>query len=480
MRLPSRVLIAPCLPGVLILVWAALCLARILTWPDAVRLDYDEGVNLMKARLVLDGHGLYREIWSDQPPLFTWLLAGWTALVGETPAAGRALVAAFSVLLLASAARLGRLLGCPGAALAAVLLLMGAKQVFQLSVSVMIGLPALALALFACVLALEGARRRRPAPWLLASGTLFTCAGAIKLFAVFLLPLLVLACWERARQSTRPWSRLLRHGAWWTLGAALTLPVFLPVMLPVFEAQMLAPHLRQVTDGAARLDTLRAILARFAEDAPLMLAALAAWIAADRHTRRRCRPLLAWLLTSVLLLAQTTPLWTHHRIMFSIPAALVAAIAGASLWQTPAGRRAWIAHGLLVAAIAVGLVRLGINAATFGSKPRQRVPAEVWELLRASRDCTGWVASDEPFAIYAAGRAVPPEMAVLTVKRLRSGFDRDQFSELVSRYRPALVVMERHLPLAADLETLDPPYTLVARKDSPRLAIYRRAADCGR
>jgi hypothetical protein len=37
--------------------------------------DRDEGVNLMKAMLVEKGYSLYEEVWSDQPPLFTLMLA---------------------------------------------------------------------------------------------------------------------------------------------------------------------------------------------------------------------------------------------------------------------------------------------------------------------------------------------------------------------------------------------------------------------
>jgi hypothetical protein len=53
---------------------------------------YDEGLNAVKAQLLLAGKPLYREIWSDQPPLFTLLLVASFKVWGQSVLAGRALV----------------------------------------------------------------------------------------------------------------------------------------------------------------------------------------------------------------------------------------------------------------------------------------------------------------------------------------------------------------------------------------------------
>ena len=49
---------------------------------DVFEFDPDEGNNVIKALMLAEGHALYAEIWSDQPPLFTHLLRGWFALTG--------------------------------------------------------------------------------------------------------------------------------------------------------------------------------------------------------------------------------------------------------------------------------------------------------------------------------------------------------------------------------------------------------------
>src|SRR4029453_15869881 len=60
----------------------------------------DEGFNLMKAALVASGFSLYSEIWSDQPPVLTFILASVQRVFPFDVKAARAVVLAFSGLLL--------------------------------------------------------------------------------------------------------------------------------------------------------------------------------------------------------------------------------------------------------------------------------------------------------------------------------------------------------------------------------------------
>ena len=48
----------------------------------AFELDADEGVNLMKSLLVNQGAELYTDVWSDQPPVLTYLIAALFQIVG--------------------------------------------------------------------------------------------------------------------------------------------------------------------------------------------------------------------------------------------------------------------------------------------------------------------------------------------------------------------------------------------------------------
>ena len=53
-------------------------------WSQIGAFDPDEGVNVIKGYLVFRGLPLYSEVWSDQPPMLTWMLAGAFQLFGSS------------------------------------------------------------------------------------------------------------------------------------------------------------------------------------------------------------------------------------------------------------------------------------------------------------------------------------------------------------------------------------------------------------
>jgi hypothetical protein len=54
-----------------------LLLIFLLFFPTRSKFEFstDEGIDLMKAMLVDRGYKMYDQIWSDQPPLFSFMLA---------------------------------------------------------------------------------------------------------------------------------------------------------------------------------------------------------------------------------------------------------------------------------------------------------------------------------------------------------------------------------------------------------------------
>src|ERR1044071_4782812 len=72
---------------------------------EKIQFDSDEGLNLMRSMLVVLGHPLYSEVSSDQPPLFTQILALLLRVVGFEVNPARVLVLLFSGLLVWSCAQ---------------------------------------------------------------------------------------------------------------------------------------------------------------------------------------------------------------------------------------------------------------------------------------------------------------------------------------------------------------------------------------
>src|SRR5215510_11760098 len=66
---------------------------------EKLQFDTDEGLNLMRSMLVVLGHPLYSEVSSDQPPLFTQLLALLFRVVGFEVNPARLLVLLFAAFL---------------------------------------------------------------------------------------------------------------------------------------------------------------------------------------------------------------------------------------------------------------------------------------------------------------------------------------------------------------------------------------------
>ncbi|MGM0399889.1 MAG: glycosyltransferase family 39 protein, partial [Chloroflexota bacterium] len=140
---------------------------------------YDEGINVSKAQLLLDRHHLYEDIWSDQPPLFTFMLATTFLLFGESVAVGRLMVLALAGLALLSLAWIAEQVAGKVAALLAAVALALFPHFQELSQLIMIGLPAISLGLLALAFGFRYRAKGRMR-WLLFAGLSFGLSLLVK------------------------------------------------------------------------------------------------------------------------------------------------------------------------------------------------------------------------------------------------------------------------------------------------------------
>ena len=160
-------------------------------WAPAHEFDwrYDEGLDAMKARLVLDGYSLYRDIWSDQPPLLTLLLATAFAVFGQSVLVGRVLVLLLSGLGLLAMGRIGRHLAGRPAALVMVVFMALMPHFHDLSRAILLSLPAIGVGLTALAAGFVYQSTGRP-HWIAVSALLFGLGLLIKpVIAPLYLPL---------------------------------------------------------------------------------------------------------------------------------------------------------------------------------------------------------------------------------------------------------------------------------------------------
>lgn len=297
-----------------LVVFAIVLVAGMLA--NAFEYDADEGLNLMKATLVARGHALYRDVWSDQPPLHTLMLAGVFALTGPSALIARMLTAAFSALLVASLYGVVRRLHSARAGLIAAGLLLSSAWYPRLSFSVMIGLPALAVAMASLWLLVCAAEpdRRATSSWLLLmlSGMALAVAAAIKLFAVLVLaPGVLLTCLVFGRRGG-PRDVIVPRVAVWLL-VALTCGTALALLMSLPPGDLLGTHLavaRRHPSGST--SNTFSLLGHDWDLQVLALLALGMVFVGERGVRRAVLVPVLWLACAAIAVQLHEPVWYHH------------------------------------------------------------------------------------------------------------------------------------------------------------------------
>lgn len=426
----------------------------VLCWRlSSFEFDPDEGGNLMKALLVNHGHPLYAETWSDQPPLFTHALALLFRIAGPSVAGGRGLVMVFSGLLLWGAYQYLRATSGTAAAVGGLALIVSLPRYVMLSFSVMIGLPALALAMLALA-ALAHWRRRGSRGLLALSAALLAFSVLIKGFTLVLLPAFA-AGMLLDQEIGCPRRRLAMLLLWLSVFSVVTVAVVCLLVTPRGLGQLLNPHL--VAREVAFYKGITLALALKPARNMFILATAGILLAWSRKNRCALYPAF-WALAAGLVLFFHRPVWTHQHLLVSLPAALLAAeVFTAGPWlkrclfvQGVNWRRRTAAVALSVAAAAMigGQIRRTYRATAreLGEKD-EMLQSEDWRLTATMvrhAGATRWVVTDRPMYAFRAHLMVPPEMAVVSEKRLLAGFSGERWLlACVERYRPEQVILAR-------------------------------------
>ncbi len=439
----------------------ALCIVAPLG--SALQFGSDEGFELMKAFLVSQGHPLYTEIWNDQPPFHTEIVAALFRLFGPSAGAARLLSVVFAVVYLSSiyglaASRSGRVAG-----LLAVLLA-GASPVFiRLSVSVMLELPAMALALASLWMLLKycdtGSRG-----WLLLSGLLFGCALQVKFTAAIFVPALAAqfhmearaARFESAQATSTP--ERPRTIAAVLLWSVVVFAVVAAVQLTLYPLNSLPDLLRSHFSSETR-HSAAAELYAFSPasllDNPLLLPT-GAGLACLVYGHRRDLAVPTMLLGTVLAVHLCyRPYWFYYELHFVAPMAWFAAV-GIVEWFRVLMRQQWSRS--LLAKLRLTLAALAWS--TLLAPGLSALPHQMWDAfaslaaalpadqdervvaLLANRANTRWVFTDQLICAFSARLPVPPELAVIPFKRIWSGqISPREVRTCLERYRPEQILL---------------------------------------
>jgi PelA/Pel-15E family pectate lyase len=464
-------------PATLVAAGAALILiawvSAVLPWWTIYMMDPDEGINLGKAALVARGVPPYGAMWNDQPPVLTYLLAALQWPFPHDVGAARALILAMAGLLVFSLYRICHRAGGHPAALAAVLLL-GASQLFvELSASVMIGLPAIALA----VVAFDVASSRLSPPPLRAvlAGMVMALSLQTKLFTFTALPALLLMVWVSAEGPA--FERLKALAAFVVGLAAAFLAVVVLSGEPFFE-QLVGTHLSSSVRKSYNLvGSFGRIWEVLAQHLPLVVAAGLGAVLGLRWRWRQGLVPLTWLFVATVSLAGHQPIWDHQILLLIVPLAWLAGIGwGVALLR----HRPLLLPALPVAALVVwagwsSLVAPRPEIAYFAAGGQRAV-----EQFSKFAELGNIVATDVPLDAFRAGLVVPPELAVFSMKRvMQAGITQQELIATLEGYKPVQAQFRRFPVEAPVQDYLDRNYWRVPGTDGPPHYIRKGAALAG-
>ena len=419
--------------------------------------DPDEGNEVIKALMIAKGHALYTETWSDQPPLFSYLLRGWFALTDWTVHQGRIFVLLCAAVLLWAFYQTIRLTWGHAAALAGAFTLALSWRYMALSVAVMQALPTLMFAMLS-IYAVARFARAPHVGWAAASGVLLMLSLFTKPFTLPVAPLILIAlihvAWRRGEPAgARRW---LVPALAWCGGAvaAGALVIVLTVPLSGFR-QFIEPHLAaQETMAQQGFDQVFRDMVK----ADYAFALLGVCGLLQILRRREWSSLLAvvWCVFSYYLLWTHRPLWYHHYPLLAVPMCWLAGIGlGAlfdrSLWRTCrpwSGVRSAYATVALLLTFGLGVLAASTVPAAFKRESDyaniyvQMTPGDWYTVavLKQFKDRTPCVVTDRQMLAFSAGLAVPPELSVTSVKRMRSGnLTPATLVGLLQRYEPGVI-----------------------------------------
>jgi hypothetical protein len=454
--------------------------------------DFDEGINLMKGFLVMQGHSLYGEIWSDQPPLASYLIA-MAIRVFEFRVGGiRLLVLLFSCVLLWASMQYLRITWGKVHALAGILMIIFLPGFVLYSIVIKIGLPALSFAILSLLLLTLWHQQRRHL-WLVLSAISLGLSVLTKLFTGFLAPIFIIGIITGEYTFRKPeilWARLLRPAFLWGLTfTSVMVGLGLLLVGPANVPQLLITHFAARTSDFYRLNADLTIFRQLETAWITVFLALISGLFLIRKRRWLALYPLIWMVTGYLLLSQHSPVWPHQHLLVSLPAAILAGISvGEVLIMTPHIVRQRAFHrfsGLVAAATLTGVVLiLAVQTPLIlgALKPRPsisnlgiRMSAKEVKFLHIMKDyapSTRWIVTDRPIYAFRVGLPVPPHLAVFSEKRLVTGeLTEDQVLNTIREWEPEQVLLARFSFPSVEAY-LEQDYLIVHQK--PQMKLYVR------
>lgn len=456
--------------------------------------DPDEGINLMKAWLLDNDYQLYVEIWNDQPPILTHLLASTFSFFEPSVNLSRSLILVFSTVLLWQTWLVLYLLGGVLHAYLGCLFLLIAPNYWKLSVSVMVGLPCITLAMGA-VLSIILWHSSRKSIWLIVSALLLSLSVLTKLITFFIAPIIVVGIiLELTFSKTKiSWQQKLQLPALWiVIFSGFSLLILLSLVSINNVHFLVENHTNarsiEAFQNIALGDSLR-------NDYRLFLVGFTVWGSIIAYQRKQWQILYfgAWSIIAYSLLVNHRPVWYHQVLLLHIPAIVMVGYAMGEIITTAISSRRFyfrfngriILTLFTVAVFYAAILLIGEQTRTTAKEInswRQACNSKVQttsldrqfltEITRVGSK-TDWIITDSPIFAFRAGMLVPPATAVLSRKQLETGnITEEELINIIERYQPEQVFFKR-FDWSEVTKFLEKSYDLKQQADNFRLYVRK-------
>lgn len=404
-----------------------------------IEFDTDEGLSVIMAQMISQGFRLYSEVWSDHPPLFPIILSILLQTFSMNVTIARLFVLLLSCVLLWAVIQYLRFFWGSPHAIAGALLVIMLPYYTRLSVSVMIGLPSIVFAMLSFLsLAVWHAKRRYA--FLLLSGIFLGISVMMKLQTgflaiVFIMGLLFTEIQTYRKNSSR--ATVLKPALLWAMSFSMFI-ILVGIFLIGSEGLPQLVNVHLAAETATPFQNRSSILTLISRSWPIFLLALIGSIHAIRTKIWTALYLTSWIIFAFLLLTQLKPIWYHHQLLITIPAAILAAIPIGELIRIVRKKKPVetnrVCMGFFMSATLVTLALFLANRfpttlrnfqINFPNLYPPSAPAtplqEMLALVSDYADETNILVTDRPMLAFRTGITVPPDLAVFSGKRFLTG-----------------------------------------------------------
>ncbi|MCC0175408.1 glycosyltransferase family 39 protein [Waterburya agarophytonicola K14] len=458
--------------------------------------DPDEGINLMKALLVKHNYSLYSEIWSDQPPFLTYMLAGLFNIFEPRVDIARTLILLFSVVLIWENWLILFRFGGINAASVGSLLLIISPSYLKLSVSVMIGLPSLVLAMTA-ILFIIFWHEQKQNKWLIFSALCLSLSVVTKLFTFFLAPIIALGILIDGINNSHlvSWQKKLGSIILWSVSFLIFASLLIAVFIGYDNLSFLINnHTDARTISSFQNISLEDVIK---PNYRIFLFGLTSLGILFTCYKKQWQMLYfaAWAIASCLLLQHHRPVWYHHGILVYLPAISLGGFAlGEMITKSIRLGYSRRKSKTKVSFLIFSFIVLGCSILLIGEQTKTTFKAiDSWyeasishlesssieqQFLREitkNNSSTKWMITDSPMFAFRGGIIVPPSTAVLSWKQLETGnITEDRLIEITKEYQPEQILLKR-FELPKLIAFLEQKYDL--KKQDRKTKLYLRSAN---